>query len=44
MLLSVTVVDDAAHAASAQRCVHYEPLCTGRGRLTPVWGDYQRPG
>ena len=40
LLLSVTVVDDAAHAASVQRCVHYEPLCTGRGRLTPVWSDY----
>ena len=42
MLLSVTVVDDTAHAASAQRCVHYQPMCTGRGRLTPVWGDYQQ--
>jgi hypothetical protein len=41
LLLSVTVVDDAAHAASVQRCVHYEPLCTGRGRLTPVWSDYR---
>ncbi|KAA1249634.1 hypothetical protein F0Q45_14120 [Mycobacterium simiae] len=41
MLLSVTVVDAAAHAASAQRCVHYEPRCTGRGRLTPVWSDYR---
>jgi hypothetical protein len=41
MLLKVTVVDDAAHAASAERCVHYEPRCTGRGRLTPVWHDYQ---
>jgi hypothetical protein len=41
MLLSVTVVDDAAHAALAQRCVHYEPRCTGRGRLTPTWSDYR---
>jgi len=41
MLLSVTIVDEAAHAASAQRCVHYEPRCTGRGRLTPTWSDYR---
>ena len=41
MLLAVTVVDEAAHAASAERCVHYELRCTGRGRLTPVWHDYQ---
>ena len=42
MRLSVTVVDDAAHAASAQRCVRYEPSCTGHGRVTPVWTDYQK--
>jgi hypothetical protein len=42
MRLSVTVVDDAAHAASAQRCVRYDPRCTGRGRVTPVWVDYQK--
>ncbi|OSC36917.1 hypothetical protein [Mycobacterium decipiens] len=42
MLLSVTVVDEAAHAASAQRCLHYEPRCTSRGRLTPTWRDYRR--
>ncbi|BBX72985.1 hypothetical protein H7H78_14635 [Mycobacterium shinjukuense] len=36
MLLSVTVVDEAAHAASAQRCVHYEPPCSRHGRLTPT--------
>ena len=41
MLLSVTVTDDAAHVASAERCVHYEPQCTSRGRVTPVWSDYQ---
>jgi hypothetical protein len=41
MLLSVTVVDDNANVASAERCVHYEPRCTSRGRLTPVWNDYQ---
>jgi hypothetical protein len=41
MLLSVTVVDDAAHVASAERCVHYDPRCPGGGRVTPVWTDYQ---
>lgn len=41
MLLSVTVVDDAAHVASAERCVHYEPRCTGPVRLTPMWSDYR---
>ena len=41
MVLAVTVVDDAAHAASTERCIHYELRCTGRGRLTPVWRDYQ---
>ena len=41
MLLSVTVTDDAAHVASAERCVHYEPQCSSRGRVTPVWSDYQ---
>ena len=25
MLLAVTVVDDAAHVASAERCLHYDP-------------------
>jgi hypothetical protein len=41
MLLSVTVVDDAAHVASAERCVHYDPHCPGGGRVTPMWTDYQ---
>lgn len=41
MLLSVTVVDDGAHVASAERCVHYEPRCVSRGRLTPAWSDYR---
>ena len=41
MVLAVTVVDDAAHAASTERCIHYELRCTGRGRLTPGWRDYQ---
>ncbi len=41
MLLSVTVVDDAANVASAERCVHYEPRCPRRVRLTPTWRDYQ---
>lgn len=41
MLLSVTVVDEEAHVASAERCVHYEPRCVGRGRLTPTWSDYR---
>ena len=41
MLLAVTVVDDAANVASAERCVHYDPRCPGGGRVTPVWTDYQ---
>ncbi|OOK77562.1 hypothetical protein BZL29_3946 [Mycobacterium kansasii] len=41
MLLSVTVVDEEAHVASAERCVHYEPRCVNRGRLTPAWRDYR---
>jgi len=41
MLLSVTVVDDAAHVASTERCIHYDPQCTHDGRLTPPWADYQ---
>jgi hypothetical protein len=41
MLLSVTVVDDAAHVASTERCVHYDPECSHDGRLTPTWGEYQ---
>lgn len=42
MRLSVTVVDEAGHAASAERCVRYEPHCKGSGRVTPVWADYRR--
>ena len=41
MLLSVTVVDEGGRVASAERCVHYDPKCTSRSRLTPPWRDYQ---
>jgi hypothetical protein len=41
MLLAVTVIDDVAHVASTERCVHYDPQCTRDGRLTPAWPEYQ---
>lgn len=41
MLLDVTVTDDAAHVASVQRCVHYDPRCPRRPRVTPRWMEYR---
>jgi len=40
-LLTAVATDDAGEVVEAQRCVRFEPGCSGDIRVFPVWRDFQ---